>query len=124
MHRAKIAQPRVRMEGWRQWRPGSNGRNPQKGKEKKRKKRKKRKTHLTHTGLLMEGPSGLPRGKRTLPTCRIPLFRSNPFAFSVLVLRCSRKRVGHDRETRCFSHRGCLGSHSRLVFAVSVSRSF
>ena len=49
MHRAKTAQPRVRMEGWRQRRPGSNGRNPQKGKEKKEKK------HLTHTGLLMEG---------------------------------------------------------------------
>jgi hypothetical protein len=46
MHRAKIAQPRVRMEGWRQRRPGSNGRNPQE---------EKRKTHLTHTGLLMEG---------------------------------------------------------------------
>src|SRR5580704_14395639 len=26
MHRAKIAQPRVRMEGWRQGRPGSNAR--------------------------------------------------------------------------------------------------
>src|SRR4029077_5526475 len=25
VHRAKIAQPRVRMEGWRQRRPGSNG---------------------------------------------------------------------------------------------------
>src|SRR6266403_375271 len=37
MHRATIAQPRVRMEGWRQRRPGSNGRNPQKGKEKKEK---------------------------------------------------------------------------------------
>jgi len=37
MHRAKIAQPRVRMEGWRQRRPGSNGRNPQEGKEKKEK---------------------------------------------------------------------------------------
>ncbi len=48
MHRATIAQPRVRMEGWRQRRPGSNGR-------KKKGKRKKTKTHLTHTGLLMEG---------------------------------------------------------------------
>src|SRR5271163_3355634 len=37
MHRAKIDQPRVRMEGWRQRRPGSNGRNPQEGKEKKEK---------------------------------------------------------------------------------------
>src|SRR5271170_557443 len=37
MHRAKIAQPRARMEGWRQRRPGSNGRNPQEGKEKKEK---------------------------------------------------------------------------------------
>jgi hypothetical protein len=41
MHRAKIAQPRVRMEGWRQRRPGSNGRNPQ---EEKRKKKKEKKT--------------------------------------------------------------------------------
>jgi hypothetical protein len=34
MHRAKIAQARVRMEAWRQRRAGSNGRNPQEGKEK------------------------------------------------------------------------------------------
>jgi hypothetical protein len=34
MQRAKIAQPRVRMEGWRQRRPGSNGKNPQEEKEK------------------------------------------------------------------------------------------
>jgi hypothetical protein len=36
MHRAKIAQPRVRMEGWRQRRPGSNARNPQEGKSKQK----------------------------------------------------------------------------------------
>src|SRR3984893_5053361 len=38
MHRAKIAQPRVRMEGWRQRRPGSNGSNPQEGKRKQKEK--------------------------------------------------------------------------------------
>jgi hypothetical protein len=48
MHRAKIAQLRVRMEGWRQRRPGSNVRIHGKKKEK---------TSLTHTGLLMEGVS-------------------------------------------------------------------
>ena len=36
MHRAKTAQPRVRMEGWRQRRPGSNARNPQEGKRKQK----------------------------------------------------------------------------------------
>jgi hypothetical protein len=36
MHRAKIAQPRVRMEGWRQRRLGSNARNPQEGKSKQK----------------------------------------------------------------------------------------
>src|SRR5258706_16380786 len=36
MHRAKIAQQRVRMEGWRQRRPGSNTRNPQEGKRKQK----------------------------------------------------------------------------------------
>jgi hypothetical protein len=36
MHRVKIAQPRVRMEGWRQRRPGSNARNPQEGKRKQK----------------------------------------------------------------------------------------
>jgi hypothetical protein len=36
MHRAKTAQPRVRMEGWRQGRPGSNARNPQEGKRKQK----------------------------------------------------------------------------------------
>jgi hypothetical protein len=36
MHRAKIAQPRVRMEGWRQGRPSSNARNPQEGKRKQK----------------------------------------------------------------------------------------
>src|ERR1700675_109104 len=38
MHRAKIAQPRVRMEGWRQRRPGSNARNPREGKRKQKEK--------------------------------------------------------------------------------------
>jgi hypothetical protein len=38
MHRATIAQQRVRMEGWRQRRPGSNGRNPQEGKRKQKEK--------------------------------------------------------------------------------------
>jgi len=37
MHRAKIAQPRVRMEGWRQRRLGSKVRNPQEEKRKKEK---------------------------------------------------------------------------------------
>jgi hypothetical protein len=58
MHRAKIAQPRVRMEGWRQRRPGSNARNPQEGKRKQKEKtslQERRKTSLTLTGLLMEG---------------------------------------------------------------------
>jgi hypothetical protein len=43
-HRAKIAQKRVRMEGWRQRRLGSNARNPQEG---------RRKADLTLTGLLI-----------------------------------------------------------------------
>src|ERR1700732_231633 len=34
MHRAKIAQPRVRMEGWRQRRPGSNAKDSTGRKEK------------------------------------------------------------------------------------------
>src|SRR6202051_123661 len=38
MHRATIAQPRVRMEGWRQRRPGSNARNPQEEKRKQKEK--------------------------------------------------------------------------------------
>src|SRR5277367_2276041 len=38
MHRAKIAQPRVRMEGWRQRRPGSHARNAQEGKRKQKEK--------------------------------------------------------------------------------------
>src|SRR5260221_8847717 len=38
MHRTKIAQQRVRMEGWRQRRPGSNARNPQEGKRKQKEK--------------------------------------------------------------------------------------
>ena len=36
LHRAKIAQQRVRMEGWRQRRPGSNGKNLLIGKRKNR----------------------------------------------------------------------------------------
>jgi len=38
MHRAKIAQLRVRMEGWRQGLTGSNARNPQEGKRKQKEK--------------------------------------------------------------------------------------
>jgi hypothetical protein len=49
LHRAKIAQPRVRMEGWRQRRPGSNG--------KTSNEEGKRKIDLTRTGLRMEGVS-------------------------------------------------------------------
>ena len=45
LHRAKIAQQRVRMEGWRQRRLGSN----------ERPLARKNKTDLTLTGLLMEG---------------------------------------------------------------------
>jgi hypothetical protein len=62
MHRATIAQQRVRMEGWRQERLGSRaGTHREEEKNKKniltRKKREEtEKTHLTHTGLLMEGP--------------------------------------------------------------------
>ena len=37
LHRATIAQQRVRMEGWRQERLGSKGRNSQGGKEEERK---------------------------------------------------------------------------------------
>ena len=64
LHRATIAQQRVRMEGWRQERLGSRAgthREEEKNKniltrKKERKKRKKeRKTYLTLTGLLMEG---------------------------------------------------------------------
>jgi hypothetical protein len=59
MHRAKIAQQRVRMEGWRQRRPGSNGRNPQEGKEKKEKNAldSYRSTHGRH----WQRGSGYPR---------------------------------------------------------------
>ena len=56
MHRAKIAQPRVRMEGWRQRRPGSGaGTHREEEKNKNILTRKKEKTYLTLTGLLMEG---------------------------------------------------------------------
>src|ERR1700680_3290253 len=43
MHRAKIAQPRVRMEGWRQRRPGSNARNSQEGKRKQKEQKEREK---------------------------------------------------------------------------------
>src|SRR5438046_246837 len=53
MHRAKIAQPRVRMEGWRQRRPGSNAKESTGRKKKAERKniltRKKKKNILdTH----------------------------------------------------------------------------
>src|SRR6267143_519836 len=44
--RAKIAQPRVRMEGWRQRRPGSNARNPREGKRKQKEQTEKEKNAL------------------------------------------------------------------------------
>jgi hypothetical protein len=53
LHRATIAQQRVRMEGWRQRRLGSTGKNLHQG--GKRKTDRKRKIDLTLTGLLMEG---------------------------------------------------------------------
>src|SRR5882762_7480051 len=46
IHRAKIAQPRVRMEGWRQRRPGSNARNPREGKRKQKEQTEKEKNAL------------------------------------------------------------------------------
>ena len=46
MHRAKTAQPRVRMEGWRQRRLGSNARNPQEGKRKQKEQTEKEKNAL------------------------------------------------------------------------------
>ena len=57
MHRATIAQQRVRMEGWRQERLGSRaGTHREEEKNKNILTRKKeRKTYLTLTGLLMEG---------------------------------------------------------------------
>jgi hypothetical protein len=57
LHRATIAQQRVRMEGWRQERLGSRaGTHREKNKNKTSlQERKKRKTYLTLTGLLMEG---------------------------------------------------------------------
>jgi hypothetical protein len=39
VHRAKIAQPRVRMEGWRQRRPGSNAKDSTGRKRENRKKK-------------------------------------------------------------------------------------
>jgi hypothetical protein len=58
LHRAKIAQQRVRMEGWRQERLGSRaGTHTEKEKNKNiLTGKEKRKTYLTLTGLLMEGP--------------------------------------------------------------------
>src|SRR6202158_2846212 len=49
MHRAKIAQLRVRMEGWRQRRPGSNARNPQEGKSKQKEQTEKSKQKEKNT---------------------------------------------------------------------------
>jgi hypothetical protein len=46
MHRATIAQPRVRMERWRQRRPGSNARNPREGKRKQKEQTEKEKNAL------------------------------------------------------------------------------
>jgi len=57
LHRATIAQQRVRMEGWRQERLGSRA-GTHREKEKNKNiltGKKKRKTYLTLTGLLMEG---------------------------------------------------------------------
>jgi hypothetical protein len=48
MHRAKIAQPRVRMEGWRQRRPDSNARNSQKGRVNRKKKHPYKKEEEKH----------------------------------------------------------------------------
>jgi hypothetical protein len=56
LHRATIAQQRVRMEGWRQRRLGSTEKNlHQGGKRKTDRKRKEKKIDLTLTGQLMEG---------------------------------------------------------------------
>src|SRR3984893_4635039 len=58
LHRATIAQQRVRMATGAAW---LTGRNSQGGREKQKhpyKKKKRKNTHLTHTGLLMEGLSG------------------------------------------------------------------
>jgi hypothetical protein len=66
MHRAKTAQKRVRMEGWRQRRPGSNAKNPLEGKSKQKKQTEKEKnaldsyrpSHGRHHGI---------RGHRKIP---------------------------------------------------------
>src|ERR1700758_4610188 len=59
LHRATIAQQRVRMEGWRQERLGSRaGTHREEEKNKNiltRNEKKERKTYLTLTGPLMEG---------------------------------------------------------------------
>ena len=63
MHRATIAQQRVRMEGWRQERLGSRAgthREEEKNKNILTRKEKRKKTYLTLTGPLMEGLS--PKG--------------------------------------------------------------
>jgi hypothetical protein len=44
MHRAKIAQPRVRMEGWRQRRPGSNAKESTGRKREQKTENRKQKT--------------------------------------------------------------------------------
>jgi hypothetical protein len=77
MHRAKIAQPRVRMEGWRRRRPGSNARNLQEG---------KRKTLLTHAGLLMEGV-GAPGDNELVSTGLRQLWNSARHGRKVLVVK-------------------------------------
>jgi len=53
LHRATIAQQRVRMEGWRKRRPGSMGNNLEKEGNKKEERQSERKA-LTLIGLLME----------------------------------------------------------------------
>jgi hypothetical protein len=54
MHRAKIAQPRVRMEGWRQRRPGSNARNPQEGRANRKSKQKEQTERANRKSKLKE----------------------------------------------------------------------
>jgi hypothetical protein len=60
MHRAKIAQPRVRMEGWRQRRPGSNAKESTGRKEKTERKNiltKKKKKNILDTHRPSHGRS-------------------------------------------------------------------
>ena len=55
LHRATIAQQRVRMEGWRQERLGSRAGTHREEEKNKNILTEERKTYLTLTGLLMEG---------------------------------------------------------------------